>query len=94
MARLEPVIMELERQTTVLVVAHQAVLRCILAYFEVKTLKNPAYFDLTIVLVHVVIFGLRRWTRPSCRIWRCRCIRSSRWCQSKCFPIYLFINYK
>eukprot|EP00095_Tigriopus_kingsejongensis_P002382 maker-scaffold527_size145964-snap-gene-0.22 protein:Tk02382 transcript:maker-scaffold527_size145964-snap-gene-0.22-mRNA-1 annotation:"6-phosphofructo-2-kinase fructose- -bisphosphatase 1 isoform x3" len=33
-ARLEPVIMELERQGSVLVVGHQAVLRCILAYFE------------------------------------------------------------
>ncbi|XP_075729201.1 6-phosphofructo-2-kinase/fructose-2,6-biphosphatase isoform X4 [Rhipicephalus microplus] len=32
-ARLEPVIMELERQENVLVVAHQAVLRCLLAYF-------------------------------------------------------------
>lgn len=32
-ARLEPVIMELERQKNVLVVGHQAVLRCLLAYF-------------------------------------------------------------
>lgn len=32
-ARLEPVIMELERQGNVLVVTHQAVLRCLLAYF-------------------------------------------------------------
>lgn len=32
-ARLEPVIMELERQENVLVVGHQAVLRCLLAYF-------------------------------------------------------------
>ena len=37
-ARLEPVIMELERQENVLVVAHQAVLRCLLAYF----LDKPA----------------------------------------------------
>lgn len=37
-ARLEPVIMELERQENVLVVAHQAVLRCLLAYF----LDQPA----------------------------------------------------
>lgn len=36
-ARLEPVIMELERQGNVLVVSHQAVLRCLLAYFENKT---------------------------------------------------------
>lgn len=33
MARLEPVIMELERAENVLVVCHQAVARCILAYF-------------------------------------------------------------
>ena len=32
-ARLEPVMMELERQGNVLVVSHQAVLRCLLAYF-------------------------------------------------------------
>ncbi|VDN95854.1 unnamed protein product, partial [Brugia pahangi] len=34
--RLEPVIMELERQSNVLVVSHQAILRCILAYFDNK----------------------------------------------------------
>ena len=32
-ARLEPVIMELERQENVLVVCHQAAGRCLLAYF-------------------------------------------------------------
>jgi len=32
-SRLEPVMMELERQQNVLVVAHQAVARCLLAYF-------------------------------------------------------------
>lgn len=37
-ARLEPVIMELERQTNVLLVSHQAVLRCILAYFDERPL--------------------------------------------------------
>ncbi len=36
-ARLEPVIMELERQKNVLVIGHQAVLRCLLAYFLDKT---------------------------------------------------------
>ena len=35
--RLEPVIMELERQENVLVVCHQAVLRCLLAYFLDKS---------------------------------------------------------
>lgn len=32
-ARLEPIIMELERQDDILIVTHQAVLRCIYAYF-------------------------------------------------------------
>jgi len=32
-SRLEPVIMELERQQNVLVVCHQAIARCLLAYF-------------------------------------------------------------
>lgn len=36
-ARLEPVMMELERQGNVLVVSHQAVLRCVLAYFLDKS---------------------------------------------------------
>jgi len=39
-ARLEPVIMELERQENVLVIAHQAVLRCLLAYFMDKPSGN------------------------------------------------------
>nr|XP_032827466.1 LOW QUALITY PROTEIN: 6-phosphofructo-2-kinase/fructose-2,6-bisphosphatase 3-like [Petromyzon marinus] len=53
--RLEPVIMELERQENVLVVCHQAVLRCLLAYFldkgadELPYLKCPLHtvFKLT-----------------------------------------------
>ncbi|XP_052823200.1 6-phosphofructo-2-kinase/fructose-2,6-bisphosphatase isoform X4 [Octopus bimaculoides] len=35
-ARLEPVIMELERQENVMVICHQAVARCLLAYFQDK----------------------------------------------------------
>lgn len=42
-ARLEPVIMELERQGDVLVVSHQAVLRCLLAYFLDKSAGNSEY---------------------------------------------------
>ncbi|KAI1305859.1 6-phosphofructo-2-kinase/fructose-2,6-bisphosphatase 1 [Halotydeus destructor] len=42
-ARLEPVIMELERQENVLVVAHQAVLRCLLAYFLDKSSDKLPY---------------------------------------------------
>lgn len=37
MQRLEPVIMELERQENVLVICHQAVMRCLLAYFLDKS---------------------------------------------------------
>ncbi|PAA51981.1 hypothetical protein BOX15_Mlig033382g2 [Macrostomum lignano] len=41
-ARLEPVIMELERQSHVLVVCHQAVARCLLAYYmDVKHADLP-----------------------------------------------------
>lgn len=44
--RLEPVIMELERQENVLVICHQAVMRCLLAYFLDKSAgqnqKQPA----------------------------------------------------
>lgn len=35
--RLEPVIMELERQENILVICHQAVMRCLLAYFLDKS---------------------------------------------------------
>lgn len=35
--RLEPVIMELERQENVLVICHQAIMRCLLAYFLDKS---------------------------------------------------------
>lgn len=51
-ARLEPVIMELERQSNVLVVSHQAVLRCILAYFDNKDRSDLPYLN---VPLHTVI---------------------------------------
>ncbi|VDD92341.1 unnamed protein product [Enterobius vermicularis] len=51
-ARLEPVIMELERQTNVLVIAHQAVLRCILAYFQERPLDELPYIGMPL---HVLI---------------------------------------
>jgi 6-phosphofructo-2-kinase/fructose-2,6-biphosphatase 2 len=51
-ARLEPVIMELERQSNVLVVSHQAVLRCILAYFDNKNRAELPYLN---VPLHTVI---------------------------------------
>ncbi|KAJ8006947.1 hypothetical protein DPEC_G00112490 [Dallia pectoralis] len=41
--RVEPVIMELERQENVLVVCHQAVMRCLLAYFLDKSAEEMPY---------------------------------------------------
>lgn len=51
-ARLEPVIMELERQESVLVICHQAVMRCLLAYFLDKTADELPYLK---VPLHTVI---------------------------------------
>ncbi|XP_050685942.1 6-phosphofructo-2-kinase/fructose-2,6-bisphosphatase 1-like isoform X3 [Eriocheir sinensis] len=50
--RLESVIMELERQENVLVVGHQAVLRCVLAYFLDKTGVELPYMK---VPLHTII---------------------------------------
>lgn len=50
-ARLEPVIMELERQGNVLVVSHQAVLRCLLAYFLDKNSDELPYMEVSKRLV-------------------------------------------
>lgn len=43
--RLEPVIMELERQENVLVICHQAVMRCLLAYFLDKSASENKTFQ-------------------------------------------------
>uniref|UniRef100_A0A4W3GWG8 6-phosphofructo-2-kinase/fructose-2,6-bisphosphatase 2 n=1 Tax=Callorhinchus milii TaxID=7868 RepID=A0A4W3GWG8_CALMI len=43
--RLEPAIMELERQGNVLVVTHQAVMRCLLAYFLDKKAEDLPYLN-------------------------------------------------
>ena len=48
-ARLEPVIMELERQENVMVICHQAVMRCLLAYFQDKSAGNYGYMLLLYV---------------------------------------------
>ena len=55
-ARLEPVIMELERQENVIVVAHQAVLRCLLAYFLDHTAGNFLLLIFPWIIVHRFIF--------------------------------------
>ena len=59
--RLEPVIMELERQGNVLVVCHQAVMRCLLAYFLDKSagkriIKGQAGHKVTQRLTLCVLF--------------------------------------
>ncbi|CAL4108178.1 unnamed protein product, partial [Meganyctiphanes norvegica] len=59
-ARLEPVIMELERQKNVLVVAHQAVLRCILGYFFNKSTEEIPYIKVplhTIIKLTPIAYG-------------------------------------
>ncbi|KAG1711204.1 6-phosphofructo-2-kinase/fructose-2,6-bisphosphatase 3 [Nymphon striatum] len=58
--RLEPVIMELERQQNVLVVGHQAVLRCLLAYFLDKNSEELPYIKVplhTIIKLTPVAYG-------------------------------------
>lgn len=52
LVRLESVIMELERQENVLVVGHQAVLRCVLAYFLDKSAAELPYLK---VPLHTII---------------------------------------
>ncbi|XP_039863527.1 6-phosphofructo-2-kinase/fructose-2,6-bisphosphatase 2-like isoform X2 [Simochromis diagramma] len=60
--RLEPVIMELERQANVLVICHQAVMRCLLAYFldkgadDLPFLKCPLH---TVLKLTPVAYGCK-----------------------------------
>uniref|UniRef100_A0AAR2L5U4 6-phosphofructo-2-kinase domain-containing protein n=1 Tax=Pygocentrus nattereri TaxID=42514 RepID=A0AAR2L5U4_PYGNA len=60
--RLEPVIMELERQENILVICHQAVMRCLLAYFldksadELPYLKCPLH---TVLKLTPVAYGCK-----------------------------------
>jgi len=61
-ARLEPVIMELERQENVLVVGHQAVLRCLLAYFLNHSAEELPYIHVplhTIIKLTPVAYGCK-----------------------------------
>lgn len=60
--RLEPVMMELERQGNVLVVSHQAVLRCVLAYFLDKSPSELPYLEVplhTVIKLTPVAYGCR-----------------------------------
>jgi len=59
-ARLEPVIMELERQGNVVLIAHQAILRSILAYFMEKPLSDLPYINVplhTLLKITPVAYG-------------------------------------
>lgn len=61
-ARLEPVIMELERQGNVLVVSHQAVLRCLFAYFLDKSAEELPYLYVplhTVIKLTPVAYGCK-----------------------------------
>lgn len=60
--RLEPVIMELERQQNVLVISHQAVLRCLLAYFMDKNSEELPYLRVplhTVIKLTPVAYGCK-----------------------------------
>nr|XP_032810029.1 6-phosphofructo-2-kinase/fructose-2,6-bisphosphatase 1-like isoform X1 [Petromyzon marinus] len=60
--RLEPVIMELERQENVLVVCHQAVMRCLLAYFLDKSSAELPYLECplhTVLKLTPIAYGCR-----------------------------------
>ncbi|XP_066930948.1 6-phosphofructo-2-kinase/fructose-2,6-bisphosphatase-like isoform X2 [Clytia hemisphaerica] len=60
--RLEPVIMELERQHNVLVVCHQAVMRCLLSYFLDTPASEMPYMEVplhTIYKLTPIAYGCR-----------------------------------
>ncbi|KAL7982815.1 hypothetical protein Chor_013151 [Crotalus horridus] len=60
--RLEPVIMELERQENVIVICHQAVMRCLLAYFLDKSAEEMPYLKCplhTVLKLSPVAYGCR-----------------------------------
>uniref|UniRef100_A0A8C6UZH8 6-phosphofructo-2-kinase/fructose-2,6-bisphosphatase 2 n=1 Tax=Neogobius melanostomus TaxID=47308 RepID=A0A8C6UZH8_9GOBI len=63
--RLEPVIMELEQQGNVLVICHQAVMRCLLAYFLDKSAEDLPYMKCplhTILKLTPVAYGIKKQT--------------------------------
>jgi len=71
-ARMEPVIMELERKENVVVVGHQAVLRCLLGYFlEIEEERMP-YIEIplhTVIKLTPVAYGCKLehiFIGPSC----------------------------
>ncbi|KAJ1895459.1 Fructose-2,6-bisphosphatase [Kickxella alabastrina] len=61
--RLEPVIMELERQQNIMIISHQAVLRCIYAYFLDIKLEELPYLKIPL---HTVM--KLTWTAYGCDV--------------------------
>nr|XP_009859210.1 6-phosphofructo-2-kinase/fructose-2,6-bisphosphatase 1 isoform X2 [Ciona intestinalis] len=60
--RLEPVIMELERSENVLVICHQAVMRCVLAYYLDETSERLPYLECplhTVMKLTPVAYGCK-----------------------------------
>ncbi|XP_040030766.2 6-phosphofructo-2-kinase/fructose-2,6-bisphosphatase 3 isoform X5 [Gasterosteus aculeatus] len=60
--RVEPVIMDLERQANVLVICHQAVMRCLLAYFLDKSAEEMPYLKCplhTVLKLTPVAYGCK-----------------------------------
>ncbi|XP_056445058.1 6-phosphofructo-2-kinase/fructose-2,6-bisphosphatase 3 isoform X1 [Gadus chalcogrammus] len=60
--RVEPVIMEMERQENVLVICHQAVMRCLLAYFLDKSAEEMPYLKCplhTVLKLTPVAYGCK-----------------------------------
>ncbi|GAB6023015.1 hypothetical protein CHUAL_007105 [Chamberlinius hualienensis] len=60
--RLEPVIMELERRQNIMVISHQAVIRCLLAYFIDKTSEELPYIKVplhTVVKLTPIAYGCK-----------------------------------
>jgi 6-phosphofructo-2-kinase/fructose-2,6-biphosphatase 2 len=62
-ARLEPVIMEIERQDSVLVVCHQAVIRCLLGYYLESSMDDMPWLEVplhTVIKLEPIAYGCRR----------------------------------
>lgn len=77
--RLEPIIMELERSEDILIVTHQAVLRCIYAYFMKKDQSKSPWMNVplhTLIKLTPRAYGTleERWEAniPAVSTWRAK----------------------
>ncbi|WVN86442.1 uncharacterized protein L203_101606 [Cryptococcus depauperatus CBS 7841] len=65
--RLEPVIMELERQDNILIIAHQAILRCLYAYFQALPQQELPYINIplhTLIKITPMAYGCHEERYP------------------------------